>query len=574
MAAKQPRDGGDLLRLVRSVKWPYRVNNKMAVIYPPDADEPVTVGLHGGDPHAFENSRARLRRAGLFDAVHTKATEDAATARAAVEQSRQATEARIQQINTRAAAEAARGETTVARRDQVLYDLAKRCEDVNWPVRTIGNDQSHILVSPPGRRPITIATGSSDRNYPSRVLAKLAGAGLLDAEANMGVRGEEDRQRKLKDGRNKADARAEIMASEAAAAAATAAASTPTPVAVADHPTSTRSESPPTDVPGGYDYIAGVAVAEWAYAKTPVRAIDQKCAELLLTNGDVVYGCHLGDFVGPSWQSVSRHRKAEHPDLLGRNAKQRAANAAAALAADPQPTPEPSTGHVGPVIDLAPKVAAVKAQRPTVVFKPGTAGGADAADNYNRLTQLLGSRQVYERAKATAPAPANGVAPAAPAPPINGVEVRAPRTPQEPIMPRRIDDVPPTVRAGISTVAAAKPPARTPAPPAAPVSPAPGAPMDLTAMVTKLRRLATVENERAALVQENGRLELENKAFRDQVDKARAQAAALADQCVTKDREIMRLRAKLNEDAAVVEAAKELQQLMSTLMGGAPQLAA
>jgi hypothetical protein len=539
MAFKEPKDMSGLVALAEQVGWSVRKHNQQVTIYPPGDHSPVTVGTRDGDFVAYRNARARLRRVGLFDAAVQHLLDRAADAREIVDRERTATEARIQQINTHAAAAAAeQGAPAMPRGKEELHALAARCEAVGWTTRTIGNDKSHILITPPGKRPITIAFNNGQRGYLTTVIAQLTRAGLLDAEAKMGLRAgsadsapDDDLTDEATPGPAEPDADEPDADEPDAGEPETLAPAAPRGV-----------EAQPGDVPGGITEVRGIKVAEWGPARTPVGAVDNKATELLLEDGSIVYGCHLGDFTGVSWQSVAKHRKAMHPELLGHAARRRAELAAEKLAAShtvPEPTPQVPATTWTPPAPPPPLVSLKPAAAPSMRFQPPTATEAPVA----------------------APAAASAVAPAAPAAPARPVE--------PPMEPRRVQTAPPAVRAGISTVAAA-----TPKPAVAPVSPA-GAPMDLPTMVARMRQLAGIEAERAKLQEENEQLRRQLDGTQRDLEVARKQGANLAEQCISKDSEIRRLRAQAKTDADAVAAAQELQKVMSQLMGGSPvQLAA
>jgi hypothetical protein len=570
MASKEPRDAPGLARLAQEVGWRVKINNALATIYPPEPTKPVTLGLRMNDWRAFENAKARLRRAGLFDAAMARELDHVTAARRSLQHGRAEAEARIDEINTQAAAAAAEGAAPMARRDAELHQLVERCKAVEWRVRSVGTDGSHVIVTPPEGRPITIATGSSMRNYPATVLSKLTKAGLLEAEDKMSLQKEERRQRAIREDRAKAEARTPKDEPEAQ----------PEDEVPAEKPPAEGVEGQSGEVPGGVTEVGGVLIAEWGYAKTPVGAVDRKATELLLEDGTIVYACHLGDFTGKTWQAVSKHRRAEHPKEQGRDALRRRAKAEAEPEqqpdAKPEPKPEPEQAKpqpaeaprprtlatAGPIVSLKPATTALfeapktAPAAPSVVFRPATPPAGQ-----HPLAQLLGSERVARDAAAA-------VTPAQPAPVPVGQHPLAQlldseRVAPAPVAPRRAEPLPPTVRAGISTVAAASPKPDTAAPP-----PADGAGMNLATMVSRMRQLAGVEAEVTKLKDENAQL-------RDELDLAQRQGASLAEQCVLKDAEIRRLRAKAAADAATVATAQELQKVMSALMGGsATQLAA
>jgi hypothetical protein len=484
MAFKEPTDTAGLVALAQKVKWPVRQHNQQVTIYPPGDNPPVTVGVRDGDPRGFHNAKVRLYRAGLYDAGVQLQLDRAEVARETVDRERARTEELIEQLNNQAAAAAAaadEGESDMSRINEDLSQLVTRCKAVGWPTRTIGQDKSQVLVTPPGQRPITIACGSGQRHYLTTMIDKLTRAGLLEAEAAQ--------RKQLQD------------ADDITATAPDTTAPEPEPdddvVEVPEPVTPVPPQGVAAqagDVPGGITEVRGIKVAEWGLAHTPVGAVDSKATELLLEDGTIVYGCHLGDFTGHTWQSVAKHRRALHPEHLGVAARRRA-----------------------------------------------------------ELAELAADRLAAAPVQQSAPEPA----PAAPAPPPPVISLQPDRAAgQEMPQPRRAEAVPPTVRAGISAVAAA-----TPKPAAVPVPPAPAGTMNLNSMVTRMRQLAGVEAERA-------KLHSELEAIKRELETAKRQGTQLAEQCIAKDREIRRLREKAQADAATVAAAQELQKLMSSLMTG------
>ncbi len=535
------------MAVIKQVGWSYRISKDKAIVYPPAGGLVVMSLKSGGDFRAARNALAQLRRAGLFDA---RQAQQGVRRGAADTQKRCQLHASEQQFqSTIPGSGPGEGDSVMAKSEKQLLELVERCERVGWAVRKIGVTGAHILIHPPEKRPVTIATSSKVNNYPTQILTKLTRAGLLEAESKMNFDHEADRLQRLHDDRERNERLMPAVQDEDATEQAA-----PEPADEAEPEPEVQRRG---DVPGGVSEVRGVAVAEWDFARTPIGATDKKTIELLLEDGTLHYSCLLGDFIGATWQAVSKHRKGAHPEL--RSAAAQARDAAAAKAAEAAALAEA-------VVNSTPTVKAVAAgaKKTTAASKPaalparstpapqqGVAGKADAA--VVRLVERHPQPVLFSAAE--------------PAPPAT------PATPALPA-PQRIEPMPPAARVGLSSVAAVR---RTPSKPVE----APAAGLDLPGMLQRMRELAAADAERATLARQLAEARLQNERLQAHIadlDKRlrtyTEQGARLADECIAKDNTIRRLREKIEADAVTVSAAAELQKLMATLMGGGGQVTA
>lgn len=618
-SAAEPNNGDDLFKLVQEAQWNFRRNGDVVVCYPPEG-EPITFSLGNGDYRVLKNNKSRFRRAGLFDTVDKLRAEQREIVAQRLAEDRDKAEQQIKNIeaNNRLIESGA----SVGRRDQALHDLVKRCQDVGWRTRTVGTDQSHIVVTPPnGKRPITIACGSGVSNYATIMLTKLNKAGLAEAEAAKAEQDKQDRAEKLAADRAKGyiesaqpdhqspgqdtvvqngrdEQRPEPAESVVAAAP--------------DSGTAGQEVAEGTGpCPGGYSRVNGIEVAEWTWALTPIKAKDRQAVELLLEDATVHYGCIQGDFVGRNWQSVAKHRKAQHPEMRSPSSRARAERMAAVAEANKALLLSPSLFSAPPAAQPAPagNVVALKhddedyqarLRRLMGTSRVFTAGDHDviaAAENfmagdYDLLDDqhdddgpcavqpeepaVLDRRQPDGVPTSTATStPAPDPAPPTPSEAVRADEQPAPR----PLTPRVVNPAPPTARVGIAQMAANITTSPRPQPQAtlsasatvsagAPPATAAAAGVDLAAMVEKLRRFASMEAENRLISAELENLRAALDKAQQEATFARQQGEALADQCIAKDNTIRRLRQELQDQARDVAAARELQALMANLMGG------
>ncbi|MET0698942.1 MAG: hypothetical protein ABWY93_04695 [Mycobacterium sp.] len=588
-----------MIRLVEEANWRFRTNSKnMYVIYPPGSSETVTMGSFSNDYRATRNAKSRLRRHGLFEEVDNQRALARQKAGESLSVEQADAELQILRLNEKTAE--AEGD---AMAKKALMDLVRRCEAVNWPSKAIGMAKAHYLISPPGgKRAITIAVDSTVKDYPENVLAQLTRAGLLDAEERMPATSSDDHRSP-----SNAQASTEV---------------TPDP-AVDEIPADDQlAPAGVGDAPGGYRFIEGVEVAEWDYVTTPLGPKDHKSLELLLENGQFVYACIVGDFIGKSWQSVARHRKEKHPELLSPGAKARHSKKLKeaqqieavmngyhpdALPDMPPPvTPVNGRRNDGPPARAA-STAATRAEgnalrgpaQPSPLFQPAPHGTPPPSSS-ERLAALLGSHNVRDRAATAANTPAfsspppmlapatnalahsaNGGGPAAhqPAPqpattpPSRPVAppAAAPVSPAPPLEVRR-HETPPLGRVQIAGVAAtARPPATATANTIGGTAAVnvPGAgKVPLADMVKRLEALKDGGEIADQLREQNAHLTATVRDLTSKLTSAQSQGQALAEQCIQKDSTIRRLRQQIEQDAATVAAANQLQTLMSTLMAG------
>lgn len=616
------------MKLIEEAGWRWRNagDGDGFVAYPPNGSAAVSFnpGNGNGDWRHLENNKARLRRAGLFDHVDAKRAAAREQAAGKLQQDRAQAQELIDRSDARTTtpADDTDAPTVVtnndhagddmARRDKALFDLVARCEAVGWRTRSVGSDRSHVVVTPPdGKRPITIACGSGVVDYLTKVEAKLKRAGLAEAEAAKAAQDQKNRLQRIADDR----ARNRYTDTDTAPTTQT-----------TDNGQSPALAPPPAaagDCPGGYLTVDNIEVAEWAYVKTPVGAIDRKAVELLLEDSSVRYGCILGDFIGTSWQAVSRHRGAAHPELK-----------------PPRKSPKPRTGQ--PDLDPAPATRPAEDQVLHLFTLPPAAPAAApvpvGSDYGARLAALLGPRRLSasDHAIITAGAtfaeaadddltavydltavddddlrvdddltadgvlddhgPADRITaddddtpqPATPTTATSGGPATSssgtsstgtssrptPPPPDtdtpEPLVARIVTPAPPITRAALSTIAATAP--------ATPVPAALNGHNNLAGIVANLQRYATLNAENEQLRAELNTIreqladtQQQMQALRKELDTANAQGATLAEQCINKDSTVRRLRAELTAMAGDIEAARQLQALVFNLMNGGAQ---
>lgn len=590
-SAQEANTGEDFFKLVQEAGWKFRRNGETVVCYPPEG-EPLTFGLVGGDYRSLQNHKSRLKRAGLFTLVDELRTEQREIVAQRLADDREKIEQQIKDIEQSNRLNES-GEA-VGRRDQALFDLVERCKAVGWRTRTVGTDQSHIVITPPaGKRPITIACGSGVSNYATMMLSKLNKAGLAEAEA---AKAEQDNRD-----------RAEIPTTDQAGHTAE-----PAKVPLGDAPAVSTGNGPDCGIeegigicPGGYATVDGVDVAEWTWALTPIKAKDRQAVELLLEDATVRYGCIVGDFIGPNWQSVAKHRKAEHPELRSPSARARdeRLRGIAELNRTRILTPslftqEPATTNAQSNLlelkavneDYATRLrrlmgtGRVFTQADNAIIE---AAGNFQAGDYEILSDdddvYAGDEPTGEDRDSTTP-PLLSLVTAADDKDTAGPASAAAATDDGPAAPppvtaRVVTPAPPTARVGIAQMAASISTSgrstrqsalagtamvSAGAEPAA----AAGAGLDLAAMVDKLRRFAQLEAENRRLRAELDELKATADKATRELSFAAQQGQALADQCISKDNTIRRLRQELQEQQRDVAAARELQALMANLIGG------